>query len=998
MSWETERRALELFEALCDLDNSQRESLMEQRCAGDPELRALVERMLAEDATSGTGSGLGAGAAVLAQELSRSGGPAMPERIGRYRIVREIGRGGMGVVYEAEQEDPARRVALKVVRDGAFSVESRRRFRREARLLGQLQHPCIASVFEAGTEELGSDVVPFIAMEYIEGARLDTHIRENNLERREILMLFERLCDGVQHAHQKGVIHRDLKPSNILVRTDGTSVATSSSGTFGDRIGQPKILDFGVARLADPDTAAGTLQTHSGQIIGTLEYMSPEQLIGDPRAVDTRADVYSIGVMLYRALSGERPFDLSGKPVAEAARIVHETDPNPLGSIDPTLRGDLEMIVGKALEKDPERRYASAAALAEDLRRHRIDVPITARPPSTTYQLKKFAARNRTLVGGVAATFIVLLLGVVGTSLGLVSALRANRSLEARNVELEQLTDFQAERFSDLSLERIGSAIRRSTISAAAEPDREAVTEALATLNLTTVALETLESAVFDGDIESIERAFAGQPLVQARLLSSLAATLNTVGLHERALEAAVGAYEIQEREAGAEDETTLKFRAAVASPMIEMGRFEEAESHIREVIADSERVLGTSHEVTLGSRGLLGTALYMLGRHDEGIELMETLIPQISAAIGDEHRRTVSAKDSLGAFYSEVGRGEDALAIQEQVLDARTRVLGAQALSTLGARINIAEILGDIGRLEESETAARGARETALDAFGANHTETLRATTMLASAVAAQGRLEEAEALQRDVFERYEAEFGRDHPNTLTALNNLAFTVDDLGRYDEAEALYRENLERLRRVRGEDHPHTLLAAANHAFALLNLGRDEEALEIRRAVYERLLELYGEEHPYTLSTMGNVASSLLGLGRMDEAEPIYRRSYEIRQRVLGEDHPSTLNALYNVGNVLVKLGRLDEAEPYCLDALEKHRALGEKHMGTIFSTALVGELRAAQGRIEEAEEYLRLAIELRTDVLGPEHPQTLGTIDRLDEILASAENAEDQGD
>ncbi len=989
MSHDAHLRALELFDEICDLEAAEREAALDARCADDPELRAAVERMLEEDARQTRGSSLdiGAGAALISRQLSEAGSSSLPQRIGRYRIIREIGRGGMGVVYEAEQDDPARRVALKVIRDAAVSEETRRRFRREVQLLGQLQHPCVASVFEAGTEQVGNDVVPFFAMEYVEGDPLDTHIRDRHLDRREILLLFERLCDGVQHAHMKGVIHRDLKPSNILVREDGTTISSSASGEVSDRVGQPNILDFGVARFADPETHDGTLHTHSGQLVGTLEYMSPEQLSGDPSAIDTRCDVYAIGVMLYRALSGEKPFDLSGKPVAQAARILQETEPTSLSSVDPSLRGDLEIIVGKALEKDPERRYPSASALAEDLRRFRTDAPIAARPSSAAYQLAKFAARNKTLVGGVAATIVVLVVGVVGTSIGLAAAHRTNQSLTERNEQLQELTAFQAERFSDLSLQGVGSSIRSSILSSAREEERAALQEALAPVNFTTVALESLEASVFDDDVEDIERQFQDQPLVRARLLHSLAMTLNTVGLDDLALEAARSAHDAQSAAGGPIDEEAVRIEAFIGVPLIETGRLEDAERHYRYVQQVANRELGPLHEVSLEISTQLGQALYSLGRYDEGIELMEPVVADLESTLGPDHAATLRAKAALGAILSEVGRAEDALAFQEAALEARVRTLGDSAVPTIVTKINVSEILSDLGRNERAELLAREARDTARSVYGENHPETLRATQMLAFAISGQGRLAESEPLFRDVFERRESELGRDHPSTLSALNNLAYVVDDLGRSEAANELYRETLDRMTRVRGEDHPHTLTAAGNLAFNLGALGRHEEAVEIRADVYERFKALYGEEHPGTLTAMGNLANSLLTLGRGDEAEPLFRESYEIRRRVLGEEHPSTLNALYNLGNMLLDLGRIDEAEPYCLAALEKHSAaLGEQHIGTIYSTELVGRLRAAQGRTDEAIPYFESVIASRTESLGPDHPLTQRAVERLSEL------------
>jgi len=319
------------------------------------------------------------------------------QQIGRYQIIRKIGEGGMGSVYEAVQEKPRRRVALKVIRLGCASGQALRRFELEANVLGRLQHPGIAQVYEAGTADAGQGPQPFFAMEYIEGGTLREYVAENRLGIRQRLELMAKICDAVQHAHERGVIHRDLKPGNILV----------------DATGQPKILDFGIARATDSDVQITTMQTDVGQLIGTVPYMSPEQIAADPHELDIRSDVYALGVITYEMLAGKLPYDVQQKMIHEAARVIREDDPIPLSTVNRVFRGDIETIVAKTLEKDKTRRYGSAAELAADIRRYLQHEPIAARPPSTIYQVRKFARRNRALVGGVAAVFLALLVGMI---------------------------------------------------------------------------------------------------------------------------------------------------------------------------------------------------------------------------------------------------------------------------------------------------------------------------------------------------------------------------------------------------------------------------------------------------------------------------------------------------------------------------------------------------------------------------------------------------------
>lgn len=417
MSGEAKRRAYELFDRMCDLDEEARAATLEAECGSDAALRQAVERMLRQDATAQTDLLPGEGAKLIAAELAEADSDQIPGRIGRYRVTREVGRGGMGVVYEAEQDEPKRRVAVKVIRDGVASREVVRRFQQESQLLGRLQHPGIAQVYEAGTDVSNSARRSYYAMEFIDGSPLDRHADERGLGIDERVELMARVCDAVHHAHQKGILHRDLKVANVLV---ATSVDESSSGLSGSRmidgIGQPKIVDFGIARLTE-DTDGVTKQTHVGQIIGSLACMSPEQLSGDGDSVDTRTDVYAIGVMLFRLLSGRPPHDLSGMSIAEAARAVTEKDPPTLSSVSHALRGDLSVITAKALERDIDRRYESVAELGEDLRRTLRDEPITARPQTSWYRIRKFTRRHRVAVS-FATAGLVLLFAATGISIG----------------------------------------------------------------------------------------------------------------------------------------------------------------------------------------------------------------------------------------------------------------------------------------------------------------------------------------------------------------------------------------------------------------------------------------------------------------------------------------------------------------------------------------------------------------------------------------------------
>ena len=393
------RRAEKLFQEAVDLSPDERTEFIDRRCGEDRPLRESVRRLLVafekiDDFLVRTPiERLNVG---VEEEASH------PIAIGPYKIIRTVGTGGMGIVYEARQESPHRRVALKVIHPVLATSQWLPRFEREAEVLGYLHHPGIATVYEAGTAEMtvpGRPPVqqPFLAMEFVEGLSLTRFAESRGLDTRKRLELVARVCDAVQHAHERGVIHRDLKPGNILVESGG----------------QPKVLDFGIARVTGADWQTLTVATASRHFMGTVPYASPEQIGGGHRDVDVRSDVYALGVILYELLSGRLPIETRACSLPEAIRAIREDEPSRLSSFDSAFRGDIDAIVGKALRKEKGRRYAGAGEMAEDIRRYLRSEPILARPPSTFYHLRRFARRNKAVVAGVAATILALVLGLI---------------------------------------------------------------------------------------------------------------------------------------------------------------------------------------------------------------------------------------------------------------------------------------------------------------------------------------------------------------------------------------------------------------------------------------------------------------------------------------------------------------------------------------------------------------------------------------------------------
>tara|TARA_R110000782_G_scaffold210192_1_gene298284 strand:+ start:2525 stop:5611 length:3087 start_codon:yes stop_codon:yes gene_type:complete len=854
-------------------------------------------------------------------------GAGLPESIGRYRILGLIGEGGMGSVYKAEQDAPRRTVALKVIKAGVASSRLLHRFEIEAQILGRLDHPGIATIYEAGTFGEGRGAQPFFAMEFIEGQELLDYADLRKLGTRDRLRLLARIAEAVQHAHQKGVIHRDLKPGNILVTKEG----------------QIKVLDFGVARATDADIQTATMQTDIGQLVGTIPYMSPEQASGNPDDLDTRSDVYALGVIAYELLTGQMPYDLRQKMIHEAVRVIRFDEPTPMSSINRTLRGVVEIIVGKALMKEKTLRYQSASDLAGDIERYLGDEPIEARPPSTWYQLSKFSRRNKALVTGVAAVLVVSVAGALISinfarseaeqkQLAIDAAEDARVAQEAAEVaraeairraqELQQVADFQSEQLGQINVEMMGTQLRDSILDGAPEDAREALADSLASVNFTNIALGTLEANIFQRTIEAIDTQFVEQPIVHAQMLQTTASTLGQVGLHDLAEDPQSRALAIRREKLGDEHPDTLASIAHMGTLFRSQGKFTHAEAHTKEAYEGRLRVLGADDPETLGALIELGFVLTDLGRLDEAERYLR------------------------------------------QATENSHRTLGSDHATTLKAASYFADLLVTQGKLAEAEVNARHAFEGARRVLSDDHPNTVTAKSKLGSLLVARGEFAEAETYLRDSLERKRAMHGDDHPAVITELNEMGGLLLAQGKLAEAETFFREGLESSRRVNGNDHPSTLISISNLGTLLQNQGKYEDAEPFYVEALDGFHRAVGEDHFYTLITKNSLGTLLYSMGRLTESESYYHETLEARRRTLGDDHPDTLHSWNNLGFVLDAQGKPAEAEPYYREALRgRRRVLGDDHPSTLASIERLGELLDAQGKPAEAEPFHRESLE-----------------------------------
>jgi non-specific serine/threonine protein kinase/serine/threonine-protein kinase len=842
VSIDRHRRAKEVFLAACELPIDQRDSYLDEACAGDDDLRHEVDALLEIDCTT--------------PDPSEDRRP--PERIGNFRLLQKLGEGGMGEVWEAEQERPVRRrVAFKLIKWGMDTKEVLARFESERQALALMNHPNIAKAYEAGATDEGR---PFFAMEYVRGVPVTEYCDAQRLNTQERLALFMDVCEGVQHAHQKGIIHRDIKPSNILVAVE-------------DGRPTPKIIDFGVAKATSQRLTERTLFTELGQWIGTPEYMSPEQAELTGLDVDTRSDVYSLGVVLYELLAGAQPFDSKElrtagfdemrrrireeepqKPstrvssLGDASKVAAERRRTDIHGLTRTLRGDLDWIVMKALEKDQTRRYGSPSDLAADVGRHLRDEPVEASPPSNAYRMRKFISRNRLGVTAGAALIVLLVAGVIGTTIGLLKARREADAVRRSADVLEGMFEIM-------------------------DPARP-MGRALTTRQLLDLGAERVNSELED------------KPLLQARLLATLGEAYLNLGHFEEALPLVERSLSIRIREFGGDDLEVAATLNTLGWVQYWLGDFRSSRESFDRSLEIREGTTSRVDSAVAESLSDLAFLEWRSGRFEVAEALFERALEIIDRAGGPDGTEVADVLYQRSLLLNTLGRYAEARDGLNRALEIRRQVLGEDHIDVGWIYHGLGLANAGLGDLERSRALSERSLEIFEEQLGRNHWSVAFPVTRLATAARLAGDRDTA----LDLFERglaiRRSTLTPNHPDQLYTLFPFGEFLLGIRDFDRAEELFKEALRISERALGPDHPETASSHGHLALLAWSRGNYDSAF----AGFENALTVYRQKmapnHYIIAINLLYLASSAARLGRTDTAVELLREIHGIRKLTL----------------------------------------------------------------------------------------------------------------
>jgi len=868
-----------LFTKATELPRGEREAFLRKECGNNVDLFERLSTLLERDSSTSE--------LPVTPVLDRVQ-QVLPERLGPYRVLHRLGEGGFAEVYAAEQTEPVRRtVAVKVLKAGMDSKSVLARFEAERQALALMDHPHVAKAHDAGSTEQGR---PYFVMELVDGVPITQFCRQEPLSLQDRLVLFVSICRAVQHAHQKGVIHRDIKPSNLLVaRVDGMPHA--------------KIIDFGIAKALGVSLTDLTIQTSHDQLVGTPEYMSPEQAEIGRTDIDTRSDIYSLGVVLYELLSGGAPFEtenLRGAGLSEIQRVLREVEP-PRPSDRATgqtktlpdedrastwareLRGDLDWITLKAMEKDRDRRYATASALAEDVERHLRNEPVEAGPPTASYRMKKFAVRNRvSLVAGSAVIF-----GLLSAAIAFgVSGVQARRERERTAMALAEA-------------EAVTGFLTRTL--AAAGPRQE--------------GKDVTVREMLDMSQTSLDLDFAESPLVRARIQHTLAITYADLGEHQKADSLYALATETYRNEVGASDLRTVDVENNRSTVLLQLGQVAEAESLLVRVLAERKKTLGPDHRETLSTQLNLSALLVRQSRHEEAATLLIETREKLISLDGPDSEDACVALNGIAEIYSQQGKAE-AESLMVEAHRGSARVFGSDHPRTLVAGNNLATMFFRTLRYPEATAIAEEVLQQRRESLGNDHPDTIVSMNLLAGCYLRLERMDESVTLFEETLATTKRVQGEDHPQSLLFANNVASLYRRQERFDDAERLYLETLAMGKDVLGLDHPHMILARGSLGDVYTQTRRASSCIPaLADAVRQARLGL-PDGHWILGETLRKQGTCFLVAKRWSDAETVLLEAHKILLAAHGESHPRVLTCAENLVELYEQSGQTEKASAW----------------------------------------------------------------------------------
>jgi serine/threonine-protein kinase len=859
-----------LFDAALERPPDEREAFLRSACADAPDLLAEVQSLLAADADAHPLlDSIALEAFSLPSDLLPAGIlPAEGERVGPYRIVGPLGRGGMGAVFLAERADGQfeQRVALKLIRGGSASGPIVQRFQSERQILARLNHPHIARLLDGGVTDDGR---PYFAMEHVDGVPLNQYCETNDSSVEARLRLVTTVCEAVQYAHRRLLVHRDLKPSNILVTDDGTV----------------KLLDFGIAKMltGEDDALADPALTQAGHAVMTPAYAAPEQLRRAP--VTTATDVYALGVVLYELLAGRRPYDLSGCSPAEIERVVCEQAPASPSAVAPTkrqraLRGDLDTIVMKALRTEPERRYASPEQLADDLQHHLDGRPVTAQPDTVGYRTRKFVQRHRASV--TAATLVAMLIAaIVGFYTIRLAQERDRARLEAATAS--QVSDFLQGLFA---------------VSAPGESGGEDVTA----------------RALLDQGAERIERDLADQPAVQARMMQVMGEVYQSLGAFDAAEALLERALALRRESPEAEHLDVASSLNSLAVLCRETGRYAAADSLFRAALAIQEDQLGPDDPTVAATLHNWGTLLHVRGQYERADSLFRRAWTIRTAHFGMADPRTASTLNERATLRFDQDDLEGAETLYRQALEVRRRHVEGDHPDVAASLNNLAMVLRHKSQFDEAEALYREALAMRERLYDGPHPDVAHTLNHLARLYSNRGEYAAAEPVARRALAMRIEVFGEEHVETTASMGNLAGILGGLGRHEEQATYYRRALEIVQSTLGPAHPYVAALAYSLGSAYHAAGDSVEAERRYRESLALHRQLFPDGHANTAYPLIRLGALLTETGRAEEAELLLREAIALRTDALGADHWRVAVARSTLGLCLTALGRDAEAE------------------------------------------------------------------------------------